>query len=234
MDEFDESDFEINEEEKRVESPFFKIAKGAIALLVLLAFLNVFGIRNFFLYRATPRAIQQEEVEVKIDAQILEVPLNIIVLTTSEGENGSKRNRENVLNLVENASRIWEQGGIRLVIKSIHFEEKDNILLGRLYQNPILVINNTQSFDKESINVFLVGNLGGINGVAFGSLNAVAVADYTTVFDFRALAHEVGHLLGLIHVDESRGQLMYQGANGANLSIEEIEIARDNAKIYGE
>ena len=98
--------------------------------------------------------------------------------------------------------------------------------MGRLYQNPRAVINNLQNFDLESINVLLVGNLGGINGVSFGGLNTVAVADYTTVFDFRALAHEVGHSLGLSHVSKSSGQLMYQGANGFNISIEEIETAR--------
>ena len=172
------------------------------------------------------------EVEIKVDAEILQVPLNIIVLTTVEDGYGSKRNSESVLSLVENASKIWEQGGIELVVKNIHFEEQSNTILGKLYQNPSLVIKNIQNFDNQSINVFLIGNLGGINGVSFGGLKTVAVADYTTVYDFRALAHELGHTLGLSHVDQSRGQLMYRGANGFNLSIEEIEIARNRAETY--
>ena len=50
----------------------------------------------------------------------------------------------------------------------------------------------------------------------------MAVADYTTVYDFRVLAHEIGHLLGLSHVPVDRNRLMYQGANGSELSLEEI------------
>lgn len=235
MEEFDKFDFEIdekNEGEEREKSPVFKIVKVIVSILLILGLLNIFSLRNFFLYRITSPLIQQEGVEIKVDAEILQVPLNIIVLTTAEEGYGSKRNRESVLSLIENAGKIWEQSGIKLVIKNIHFEEKNNAFLSKLYQNPKLIINNLQNFDNRSINILLVRGLGGINGVSFGGLNTVAVADYTTVYDFRTLAHEVGHTLGLSHADGSRGQLMYRGANGFNLSIEEIEIARNNAKVY--
>jgi len=231
MEEFDEFDFEI-EEEKREKSLIFKIVKWSVALLVVFGLLNLFGFRNFFLYRTTPPTVEQQEVEVKIDAEILQVPLNVIVLTSPEEGYGSERSEESVLSLVENAAEIWEQGGIEIVLKAIHFEEKDNALLEKLYQNPRLVVNNVQNFDTESLNVFLVGSLGGINGVSFSGLNTVAVADYTTVYDFRTLAHEIGHQLELSHVSGSRGQLMYRGANGFNLSIDEIEIARNKAEAY--
>jgi hypothetical protein len=244
MEEFDEFDFEepfdldrdgsqeLEEWEKPEESLVFKIVKWSVAIIVVFGMLNLFGFRNFFLYRTTSPEVEQQEVKVKVDAEILQVPLNVIVLTSRDDGYGSKRDEKSVLSLVENAAKIWEQGGIEIVLKSIHFEEKNNAILGSLYQNPRLVINNVQNFDNESINVFLVGNLGGINGVSFNSLNVVAVADYTTVYDFRALAHEVGHQLGLVHVSKSNGQLMYQGANGFNLSIEEIEIARENAEFF--
>jgi len=236
MEEFEEIVFDINEDENKEEpekSRVFRFIKVIVSLLVIIGLFNIFGLRNIFLYRTTSPSIEQEEVEMKVDAEILQIPLNIIVLTTAEEGYGSKRNQESVLSLVKNASVIWEQGGIEFVIKNIHFEDKSNTLLSELYHNPRLVINNIKNFDNESINVLLVGNLGGINGVSFGNLNTVAVADYTTVYDFRALAHEVGHILGLYHVSESRGQLMYQGANGSNLTIEEVEIARNNAEAYG-
>lgn len=236
MEEFEDFDFEVNEEgnqEEREESPVFHIVKIIIVLLIILGLINIYGLRSFFFYKTTSPSAEEKKVEAKVDAETLQVPLNIIVLTTAEEGYGSKRNEESILSLVKNAGVIWEQGGIELVIKNIHFEEKSNALVSRLYENPGLVINNTQNFDDESINVFLVGSLGGINGVSFGGLNTVAVADYTTVYDFRALAHEIGHTLGLSHVSESKGQLMYQGANGSNLTIDEIEIARNNAEIYG-
>jgi hypothetical protein len=227
-----EWEIEPEDEEKREESLVFKVAKIIVSLLILAGILNIFGFGNFFRYRITSPDVEQVEVVVKTDAEILNVPLNIIVLTTTEEGYGSKRDRESVLSLVANADEIWDQGGINLITKGIYFEEATNIVLGNLYQNPRLVINNVENFDKESINVFLVGSLGGINGVSFGGLNLVSVADYTTVYDFRALAHEIGHQLGLVHISESNGQLMYQGANGFNLSIEEIEKARSFAENF--
>jgi hypothetical protein len=230
MREFQEFDWEIppEPEEDREESLSLRITKIVVGLLVIAGLLNIFGFRNLFLYRTTSPEVEQVEVAVKIDAEILQIPLNIIVLSTSEDGYGSKRDEESVLSLVENADKIWQQGGISLVTKAIHFEESSNAILGQLYQNPHSVVNSVENFDPESINVFLVGSLGGINGVSFGGLPLVAVADYTTVYDFRALAHEIEHQLGLPHVSLSQGQLMYQGANGFNLSIEEIEVARSN------
>ena len=221
-------------EEKQEESLVLKIAKIIISLLVLVGILNIFGFRNLFLYRTTSPDVEQQEVEVKVDEETLFVPLNIIVLTTAEDGYGSKRDEKSVLSLVENADEIWRQGKIELIVTNISFEEVGSTIVGDLYHDPRAVINNVQNFDEESINVFLVGSLGGINGVSFGGLKAVAVADYTTVYDFRALAHEIGHQLGLAHIMESNGQLMYQGANGFNLSIEEIEVARSRAETHND
>ncbi|MCH7911244.1 MAG: zinc metallopeptidase [Candidatus Hydrogenedentes bacterium] len=56
-------------------------------------------------------------------------------------------------------------------------------------------MDSIEEFNRSNINVFLLGNLKGINGISFTGSNAVALADYTTVYDFRALAHEVGHAI---------------------------------------
>ena len=56
------------------------------------------------------------------------------------------------------------------------------------------------------------------------------VADRTTVFDFRANSHEIGHVLGLQHIGPVN-RLMASGVNGFDLTDEEIEIARRNALI---
>lgn len=55
-------------------------------------------------------------------------------------------------------------------------------------------------------------------------------ADLTTVPDFRVLAHEIGHVLNLKHTDQSRARLMYQGANGFDLALDEIKTAREAIK----
>ena len=75
-------------------------------------------------------------------------------------------------------------------------------------------------------------SLHGINGLAFGSARAVFVADFTTVIDFRTFAHEIGHVLGLGHVPRDRGGLMFRGANGFNLTLEEVMVARERAEEF--
>jgi len=238
MEEFEEIDFYTTEDENENEEEpeknrIFHYLGIVVVVLVIIGLLNIFGLRNYFFYKITSPSSQQKDIETKINAEVLQVYLNIIVLTTTEERYGSKRDNKSVLSLVRNAGVIWKQGNIEFVIKNIYFEEKSGDLLSKLYHNPNLVLSNIKNLDDENINVLLVGNLDGINGVSFGKLNTVAVADYTTVYDFRVLAHEVGHSLGLSHVSESRGQLMYQGANGFNLTIEEIEIVRDNLKVRG-
>ncbi|MEX1014203.1 MAG: hypothetical protein WDZ80_03525, partial [Candidatus Paceibacterota bacterium] len=83
--------------------------------------------------------------------------------------------------------------------------------------------------NKDIINVFLLRRLAGINGVAFMGLNTLAVADLTTNYDFRVLAHEVGHLLGLGHITLNKKRLMHQGSGGYMLTLKEAKIAREKA-----
>ena len=67
------------------------------------------------------------------------------------------------------------------------------------------------------------------NGVAFPPQGFFVVGDITSVNDFRATSHELGHLLGLRHVSIN-GYLMHSGTNGELLSQEEVDIARKNAR----
>jgi len=99
-------------------------------------------------------------------------------------------------------------------------------------ENPRAFIAMVEAYDATTINVFLMGGLGGANGLSFGGINSVAVADYTSVYDFRALAHEIGHTLGLGHVEGNRDKLMFRGANGVVLSPEEIMRSRATAAHF--
>ena len=77
-----------------------------------------------------------------------------------------------------------------------------------------------------TINVFFVQSLNGINGLALLSMNAALVADRTTVNDYRTTAHEIGHLLGLRHVNPPN-RLMARGRNGELLTLEEALASRE-------
>ncbi|MCH8050150.1 hypothetical protein IIB51_01985 [Patescibacteria group bacterium] len=225
----DDIEFDIDGQEKIEASIFSQVLRGVVALVVISGLLYISGIYQFFIYQRTPPSLNQAEIVSRVDAQTLSIPLTIFIITGNESY-GSIRSEENALHLVENASRIWDQAGITLTIKNIYTISKSDVEMKIFSDTPAVFIQNIDEFDEATINVFLVGNLGGINGIAFSGLYSVAVADYTTVYDFRALAHEVGHMLGLNHVAGSRGQLMYRGANGFELSLVEIERARLKAR----
>ena len=224
----DSSEGELEKVEASISS---RILRGVLAIVVLGGLLYVPGVYHYFFYQRTPLSIQQTPVESRIDAETLTVPLTIFIILAVEPY-GSVRSKENAANLVENASRIWDQAGIVLDIKNIYEIERTREEVRIFYSSPHEFFRNVNKFDPTTINSFLVGNLNGINGLAFGGVRSIAVADYTTVYDFRAFAHEIGHILGLNHVSGSRGQLMYRGANGFNLSLEEIERARLSAQEF--
>jgi hypothetical protein len=94
--------------------------------------------------------------------------------------------------------------------------------------DPHTYIQQSSSYDPAVINIYLTRTLQGVNGLAYRGTRAVSVADYTSTLDFRTLAHEFGHLLGLEHVGSNR-QLMSTGATGVELTEQEITTAREVA-----
>jgi hypothetical protein len=224
---YEEYDEEIENPKK--DSLWKDIIRGAVALVLLIAFLFFSGINNTFFYQRTPSTIEQKQTTALMDADELFVPLNIFVLK-SEGSAGSERDKENIEHLVTQANKIWEQANISLKINNIYFIDTDEETIIFFFEEPHSFVQEIDKYNTSLINVFLTGHLQGINGISFGGISTIAVADYTTVFDFRAFAHEIGHQLGLNHVPNYRGLLMYQGANGFELSLEEIATARTITK----
>ena len=221
LDNFEPEWPELEPSEPTWRERIFKVIKVVVAVFVVAGLVYISGIYQSFIYQRTPANVKQENLGSALDAEEINLLLTVFVLQGDEPA-GSKRLKENVERLVENASRVWQQASIRLQINKLVFIQTSEEDLGLFFQDPALFVRELEDYDYETINVFLVGTLNGINGVAFGGLRSVAVADYTTVYDFRVLAHEIGHLLGLSHVPVDRNRLMYQGANGSELSLEEI------------
>lgn len=222
----------VGEEEfEQRPSTWTRMFRGVVALAVAIGLIYISGIYQYFLFQRTPSHVEQEEVQTAVDAERLAVPLTIFIVANN-GTNGSRRSREDALRLLENADRIWDQANIDLVIRDVFVIERSDKEIEVLFSNANLFVQNVEELETKTINAFLVGNLQGLNGVAFGGIPVIAVADYTTVYDFRAFAHEVGHKLGLSHVPADEGRLMYRGANGFDLSLEEVVNAREFAKGF--
>lgn len=215
---------DFDREEEKKSRMVFRVLRIVVAFSAIIGLLYISGAQQYFFYRKTPDSVRQEPVSSVVDAETLTVHLTVFLLTNDESD-GSRRSPEDARRLVVDASEIWKQAGIQLVVEELFILEKSDRELELFFTSPFLFMDSIEKFNRSNINVFLVGNLKGINGISFTGSNAVAVADYTTVYDFRALAHEVGHALGLDHVAEG-GRLMYRGANYFNLTLEEIIHAR--------
>jgi len=223
-----EEDLEEYEDEIEPWSLLRKIVIGTVSTVVLLSFTLWAGGFNLLRYNTTP-PIVEDVFESKVNQETFMVPINVLVYRNSENL-GSERDEENIRRLVDNASNILAQADIGLELKSIHRVQKTDEEIGFLLDNTSQIPIQISEYDRDSINMILSYRLRGINGLAISGIHTIMVADVTTVYDFRATAHEVGHILGLSHTDESRNRLMFRGANGSDLTEWEIEIMRTYAK----
>lgn len=168
------------------------------------------------------------------DGSEIEIPI-ILHRVVDSGGFGTERTEENILSLFSEVARIWKQANISFdvtvvdeVLKNDTLEQIEQYVFNGLY--PIF------SQDPLALHVFFLAEIGGPaspagrpNGIAYPPTLAV-VADTTTVNDYRAVAHEIGHLLTLVHTDESNDRLLFQGANGELLTKAEIQQARGHAR----
>jgi len=164
-----------------------------------------------------------------MDFSTIIVPIKIHIISEDSGVYGGGRDEENVISLIDEANRIWGQGGIHFQIEEIIVTETSSTAIPNALRENYIELTSHENFDENVINVFLSKNLEGINGLAVPSIRSTFVADYTTVNDFRATAHEFGHILGLGHV-EPVNRLLARGRNGELLTAEEILFARGNAE----
>lgn len=220
----DQELFEPEEIEGSVRGRYFTYFRTAIGLVFILAILYLGGFYQGGLLRQTPEDAGTEKKAQIVPGEELRIGAVIYILADREEEDA-----ESIQIMLENASNIWAQAGITLVPKqAVHAnitDEQKEILL----KDPRTVVSALPFYSNQNINIILTRELGGLNGVAYGGLNTLSVAEFTSHFDFRTLAHEVGHLLGLSHTTDS-GRLMSQGSFGEKLTEEEALRARATAQ----
>jgi len=208
----------------------WRVVRGAVALVVAMGLIYISGVYQYFFFQRTSPEITQEQTQTAIDAQMITIPLTIFIVQNNQAY-GSKRDQQDVLRLVREAAKIWQQANIALEIQEIYTVQKSDRQIEVLYRDANQFARDLGGLESSTVNVVLVGSLQGLNGVSFGGVPMVAVADYTTVYDFRVLAHEIGHRLGLPHV-QNESRLMHQGANSFDLSLPEITTAREFAEGF--
>lgn len=221
----------LGDSDEEIKRPVRRTVRIAAAIIGILGLLYLSGVYDLLLYRMTPLAVEQEAVERAVNAGTITVPLTVFIIKSS-GPEGSERTEGAARHAIKQASRIWRQAGIALETRNVFTIERESAELTRFYDGSIQFFKNTPGYDPNVINVFFIGHLDGVNGIAFGGTNAIAIADYTTVFNFRALAHEVGHVFGLDHIASDTSRLMHQGANGYELTLDEIVAARKSAEQF--
>ena len=125
-----------------------------------------------------------------------------------------------------------QEADIDFQIKQTVFIDVSDDEIRSFFENPRDFVLALNEYDPEAINIFFsksLVDLPDVTGIAFVGLRAVAVPDLTTVYDFRVLAHEIGHILGLGHSDLDKSSLMYKNANSFDITEEEVLTARDTA-----
>ena len=197
----------------------------AVFLLIILG-----GI--FFLDEKEIAGITGDVTDVQenfnVDRDTIIIPIKVHVVRDSSGYYTSFRDMKNILELFDQANRIWKQGNIYISIGEVVITEVSVSAIPNALNSNASELYYHENFDQNALNFFLTQSLNNINGIALYSINTALVSDYTTVNDYRTVAHELGHLLRLKHVPES-DHLMARGRNGEKLTDWEIKIAREEA-----
>jgi len=166
--------------------------------------------------------------DLNYDKDIIVVPVSIHLVDDDSYHYTTNRNFDDIIRLFEEANRIWEQGQIEFLIEDIDTIKIDSDEFSLVFLGDIKILVEREDFDSGMINGYFAKYFNA-NGISFSPQGIFVVADLTTVNDYRTTAHELGHLLGLHHV-EGRENLMFRGANGEILNQGEINTARKNAK----
>ena len=191
-----------------------------ILLILVLIILNL-GI--YFVYNREIAILQNSEIK----QNLLLIPVDLYIIKYDNKSLSSARDEENINEVFRKVNDIWSQANIKVYVEEIKemiVDEESNY-----YDLNLLLEYMTESgnYDPNRINAYFAKTLHGSNGIALLG-NRIMVADETTVYDFRATSHEIGHVLGLQHV-RPVSRLMARGVNGFELNDEEIEVARNNA-----
>ncbi len=203
-------------------------AHRLIALVFVFATIFLFGgIYQLGLVQQTPTDTPAGNYEKLVDQPTRTVPVTVYVLTEeAEIDTG-------VTNLITKTNAILKQAAVSLslerteIVQVEDLPEDDRQIAG----TPTALREQLPDLNPDHLNVVVTKGLTGLNGVAFVGRDVVAVAEYNATFDFRVLAHEVGHILSLTHTTNRRN-LMRSGGSGVLLNNDQAQQAYQAAERF--
>ena len=172
---------------------------------------------------------------IDISREVISLSISLYLLVDDRGdpdpEISTHRTEEDLREILEGMNDIWSQADIRLELQTIEFVEVPEAILQGI------LVGNLGPFFREvgdsialpqtsAINGFYIRRIGGPNGTNPFRSRSFFVIDEPTVFDRRVSSHEVGHILGLYHVSDDPGRLLFSGTNGITLTENEATVAR--------
>lgn len=149
----------------------------------------------------------------------------------TSGAISTERTDEGIRALFQETQKIWSQAGIAfdVTLREIAIDV-DGAPVMNMGNYPFFADIVAKANDGV-LHVYYVRDMAGANGWIVGARH-IAVADITTVDDFRATAHEIGHVFGLGHTEDNMESLMASGRNGQKFSEGEIRRVRGQGKNF--
>ena len=198
-------------------------------------FVIVFAVIIFAIFAISFQSLQSPVIvsnqNTEIQESVLIVPVKLYIID-SVSPYASKRDEKDIQRIMKNVNEIWGKASVRVEIESLEFLVVSEEAASQASKGNIsLLLSETPTTNTSALKGFFIGELFA-NGVAFNNQASFIVGDTTSVNDFRATSHELGHLLGLKHNDASNSFLMAQGKNGTILLDSEIETSRAQAERF--
>jgi hypothetical protein len=189
-------------------------ARRLVAFVFVLATFFLFGgIYQLSLVQQTPEDTPPGTYTTLVDEPKRDIPTSVYVLKEEGDEH------KNIDKLLAKANAILKQAAVRLSLQQTETISAESLSKKgkRIAGSPAALRDQLPSLDPNYLNIVVTSGLTGVNGVAFVGRDVVAVAEYNATFDFRVLAHEVGHILSLRHTPDRRN-LMRSGGFGTQLN----------------
>lgn len=142
----------------------------------------------------------------------------------------TSRSPRNATDRFRLGAEMWGSVGVDFDVEIVDTVLSESQIVG-LESGDVNVLSSFSLDEPAYIHGFFLGSFDRVNGIAFSG-RSFAVVDDTSVRDYRTIAHEIGHLLGLSHTQDSIGRLMFQGSDGHMISDQERGSAHRRAREW--